>query len=69
MAEAAENVVAVEPEMTRTALRLVQHYNLAFYDAVMVAAALKAECTTYYSEDLQHGLIVDHKLTIQNPFL
>ncbi|MGF9562684.1 PIN domain-containing protein [Neorhizobium sp. JUb45] len=69
MAETAEGVIAVEPELTMTALRLVQRYNLAFYDAVMVAAALKAECTTYYSEDLQHGLVIETKLTIQNPFL
>lgn len=69
MAESAESVIAVEPDMTTTALRLVQHYNLAFYDAVMVAAALKAGCTTYYSEDLQHGLTIDNTLTIQNPFL
>ncbi|MGE7371296.1 PIN domain-containing protein [Neorhizobium sp. NPDC001467] len=68
IAETAETVVAVEPDMTRTALRLVRHYNLAFYDAVMLAAALKAGCTNYYSEDLHHGLVIDTKLTIQNPF-
>ncbi|MEB2846923.1 PIN domain-containing protein [Rhizobiales bacterium RZME27] len=68
LTEAAEVVVSVEPGMTKTALRLVQHYNLAFYDAVMISAALKAKCTIYYSEDLQHGLIIDTTLTIQNPF-
>lgn len=66
LAESAEVVVPVDPDMTNTALALVQRYNLAFYDAVMVAAALKAECRIYYSEDLQHGLIIDNTLTIQN---
>jgi predicted nucleic acid-binding protein len=65
---AASAVVPVEPDMTTTALRLVQHYNLAFYDAVMIAAALKADCATVYSEDMQSGLIIDGKLTIINPF-
>lgn len=69
MSETADAVVAVDTDMTRTALRLIQRYNLAFYDAVMLAAALKANCTTFFSEDLQNGLVIDGKLTIANPFL
>lgn len=68
MSISAQAVVAVEQQMTQIALRLVQLYNLSFYDAVMVAAALKAECPCFYSEDLHHGLVVDGKLTVINPF-
>ena len=34
---------------------------------VMVAAALIAGCTTLYSEDLQHGQLIDEQLTVINP--
>lgn len=65
---AAHRVLAIEPAFTRTALRLAERYNLAFYDALMVAAALSAGCRTYYSEDLHHGLVIDGGLTVINPF-
>jgi predicted nucleic acid-binding protein len=38
------------------------------YDALIVASALEAECTTLYSEDLQDGQVIDGPLTIRNPF-
>ena len=40
-----------------------------FYDALIVAAALLAGCRTLHSEDMQHGQVVDGRLTIRNPFL
>ncbi len=46
-----------------------QRYLLSFYDALIVAAALLDECEVLYSEDMQHGLIIDGRLTITNPFL
>mgnify|MGYP002140024543 CR=1 FL=1 len=36
---------------------------------VLIAAALENECTTLLSEDLQHGQIIDGRLTILNPFM
>jgi predicted nucleic acid-binding protein len=46
-----------------------QRFRLSFYDALIAAAALLDECDTLYSEDMQHGLIIDGRLTITNPFL
>ncbi len=42
-------------------------YGYAFYDALIIAAALQAQCTRLYSEDLQHGQRID-SLTIEDPF-
>jgi len=42
-------------------------YGYAFYDALIVAAALDAGCALLYSEDLQDGQRIDG-LTIENPF-
>jgi len=40
---------------------------ISFYDALIVAAALKAGCTRLLSEDLQHGQTFG-ALRIENPF-
>lgn len=48
--------------------QVAERYGLSFYDALIVAAALIAGCTTLYSEDMQEGLVVERQLTIRNPF-
>jgi len=47
---------------------LARDHAFAFYDALVVAAALEAGCDTLYSEDMQHGRGLAG-LTIVNPFL
>lgn len=39
-----------------------------FYDALIIASALEAGCTTLFSEDLHDGQQIDGRLTIRNPF-
>ncbi len=56
-------------ETHEAGLRIAAQYAYHIYDALVVAAALEAECATLYSEDLQDGQIVDGRLTIRNPFL
>ncbi len=50
-------------------LRIAQIYNIGLYDSMIVAAALTAGADTLYSEDMHHGLVVNGRLTIINPFL
>ncbi len=45
-----------------------ERYTFSFWDSLIVASSLQAGCTTLYTEDLNHGLIVDKKLHIVNPF-
>ena len=55
---------------THTAgLQRAQRYGISVFDGLVVAAALEAGCATLWSEDMQHGLLVDERLTILNPFL
>lgn len=49
------------------ALSIQARYQFAFYDSMIVAAALEAGCTRLYSEDLQHGQQIE-QLRIENPF-
>lgn len=61
----------VEPlteAMHECGLDLVERYGFALYDAMIVAAAVMSGCTTLYTEDLHHGLMIEGKLTITNPY-
>jgi predicted nucleic acid-binding protein len=40
-------------------LRLAEQYSFLVYDALILAAALRARCKTLYSEDFQDGQIID----------
>ncbi|MFP5041436.1 PIN domain-containing protein [Parasediminibacterium sp. JCM 36343] len=53
----------------KKAFGLIKRYNLQIFDAIIVSAALDAGCSVLYTEDMQHGLVVEKKLKIQNPFL
>ena len=55
-------------EIHRSALEIARTHNFSVYDALIVAAALEAGCTTLYSEDMHSGQRV-RSLTIRNPFI
>jgi len=50
------------------ALDVHQRWQLSFYDALIVAAALQGDCSVLYTEDLHHGLKIQ-ALTVTNPFI
>ncbi|MDD5297498.1 MAG: PIN domain-containing protein [Rhodocyclaceae bacterium] len=41
----------------------------SYWDSLIVAAALDAGCDTLYSEDMQHGQLVEGRLRLVNPFV
>ena len=55
------------PALQRRGLLLHERFGFAFYDSLIVAAALEAGCKRLLSEDLQHGQRIDG-LRIENPF-
>jgi predicted nucleic acid-binding protein len=61
-------VVAIDLDTHEAALHLAERYGFAFFDALMVAAALQAGSGTLWSEDMQDGLLVEGRLRIANPF-
>jgi predicted nucleic acid-binding protein len=63
------NVRAIDSEVHRFGCDIARRYKLGVYDALIIAAALLDECEVLYSEDMQHGLLIDGRLTIANPFL
>jgi predicted nucleic acid-binding protein len=55
------------PALYVEALRLAGKHRLAWYDSIIVAAALEGQCDTLYSEDFQHGREIEG-MRIENPF-
>ena len=49
-------------------ISVAERYRFSVYDSMIVGAALLAGCKTLFSEDLQHGQIIDDQLTVVNPF-
>ena len=63
------NITSVAPETVELALQIKGKYQFSYWDSLMLAAALESDCDTVYTEDLQHGQVIEGKLTIKNPFL
>ncbi|MGD0683499.1 MAG: hypothetical protein ABSA03_00150 [Streptosporangiaceae bacterium] len=59
--------VATEPQLIVAASRLEESRTLAFRDALVVAAALRAGAGLFLSEDLQDGRQFG-PLSVANPF-
>jgi predicted nucleic acid-binding protein len=60
--------VQSSPVLFADALHLRHRYRLPWYDSLILAAAMQAQCSILYSEDFQHGQKFDN-LQIVNPFL
>ena len=63
-----EPVIAVDLETHEDALKLAIRTGYHIYDALIVAAALRAGCNVLYSEDMQDGRRIEG-LTVRNPFV
>jgi predicted nucleic acid-binding protein len=61
-------VQAITVEIHETGLALAERYGLSTYDAMIAASAFHADCDTLWSEDMQHGLMIENRLRISNPF-
>ncbi len=61
-------IVLDNSELFLTASYLRNRYSFSYWDSLIVAAALNGNCSTIYTEDMQHGQIIENTLTIINPF-
>jgi predicted nucleic acid-binding protein len=63
-------VCTVKPldiETHELGLDVAERHRFSIYDSLIIAAALRAACTTLFSEDLQDGQTIE-QMTIRNPF-
>ena len=61
--------VPIDVDTHDDALRIAERYGYAFFDALMISSALRADCGTLWSEDMQDGVVIDRRLRIANPFI
>jgi len=54
-------------DLLRRALFIKERWQFSFYDALIVAAAIQAECKILYSEDLQANMQI-YDVIVKNPF-
>jgi predicted nucleic acid-binding protein len=55
-------------DLVERALGIAERYQLPWYDALIIAAALEGGCSILYSEGFQAGQVFDGTLTVVNPF-
>jgi predicted nucleic acid-binding protein len=61
-------VTVLTSKTITSALDIMTRYQLAYWDSLILAAALESSCTWLYTEDLQDGQLIENTLTIHNPF-
>ena len=55
-------------DLYRATIGLAGRWQYSFYDSLILAAAIQSGCSLLYSEDLQHGQVVEGTRLV-NPFL
>jgi predicted nucleic acid-binding protein len=61
-------VVPLDIETHADALRIAERYGYGMFDALMISAAVRADCKVLWSEDMHDGQVIDKRLRIANPF-
>ena len=59
--------VPLTTEIHTAAVEISKRYGYRIYDSLILAAAIQAGCATVYTEDMQHGQVIDG-VRIENPF-
>jgi predicted nucleic acid-binding protein len=63
------DVCPLNESTIRKSAEIAIRYRFSNWDSLIIAAALLTNCRTLYSEDMQHGQVIDNTLTVFNPFL
>lgn len=62
-------VVSLDVQVVAHAMAVEATYQVSYWDALVISAALAAGCDTLYSEDMQNGQVFENCLTVRNPFV
>ena len=64
------NITHINTESTLLqACKVADRYGFSFYDSVIISAALESDCKILYTEDMNHGQVIEKTLKIINPFI
>ena len=62
------NFSVIKKSEVRLAMHVKRRYKYSYYDSLIIASALENGCNILYTEDMQHGQIIEDNLKIINPF-
>ena len=62
------NIHTIDFETSLRAIDVKLKYHFSFWDSLIIASALESNCSILYSEDMQHGQVIEDKLRILNCF-
>ena len=57
----------IDTAMILKAIETMRRYRLSFWDSLIIQSALHGGATILYTEDLQHGQVIE-TLAVENPF-
>lgn len=63
------NIQPICFDTVKKCLSLKMKYSYSYWDSLILASSLESGCKVVYSEDMQHGQVIEQTLTIMNPFL
>ena len=63
------SVIPVNQYIVLEALALHEKYLYNYWDCLILAAAIQADCKYLFSEDMQDGQMIENSLTIKNIFV
>ncbi len=61
-------IIEIDYNLILNAIDIANEYKLSYWDALIIAAARRAGATILYSEDMNHGQMIQ-AMKIINPFL
>ncbi len=61
-------VLEIDTVKVLQALDINTQYQYSYWDSLVIATALLADCQTLYSEDMHHQQKIEKKMDILNPF-
>jgi len=61
-------VLPLTIETHADAMRVAERYGFSIFDSLVIASALQAGSDRLWSEDMHHGIVIDERLSIVDPF-
>ncbi len=61
-------VTEIDKSFVFKGIEISIEYGYSYWDSLIIASALKSDCSTLYTEDMQHGQLIERKLKISDPF-
>lgn len=62
------SALSIDKEIVKKAIELKLRYGYSYWDSLVIASALDLKCGVLFTEDLQHGQIINEELKIINPY-